>query len=67
VTVSYIQSLCRFYEMGVFVFEGRLVYVVSDVDLNLQDCRLCASRAIRTRECTAMKTSSLLVLPVKAN
>ena len=42
--VTYIQSLRQFYEMGVFVFEGRLVvYIVSGVDLNLQDGCLCAS------------------------
>ena len=36
--VSYIQPLRQFYEMGVSVFEGRLIVcIVSDVGLNLQD------------------------------
>ena len=36
--VSCIQPLRQFYEMDVSVFEGHLsVYIVSDVDLNLQD------------------------------
>ena len=38
VKVSCIQPLRQFYEMDVSVFEGHLsVYIVSDVDLNLQD------------------------------
>ena len=42
--VSYIQPLCQFYEVGVSVFEGRLVvYVVTEVDLSLQGGCLCAS------------------------
>ena len=42
--VSYIQPLHSFYEMGVSVFEGRLVvYIVSAVDLNLQDGYLYVS------------------------
>jgi hypothetical protein len=44
VKVSYIQPLRPFYEIDVSVFEGRLiVYIVSDVDLNLQDGCLYAS------------------------